>query len=190
MSDGVMALVFNPHPHCDPPPRPSPPTTPNLHLQVLAHGSVTEAIMVELDPDMVDVAKRHLGQFHNCSFVAAAHHEPFSCFDDPRATLVIEDAFVILTWALTISHVLLSLNAAPRTTVYHGHLGVRIYYLLHADLVLAIRCCADIYSQTWFRRTFPVGGACGSANPKAFDVIILDLLDPELIPDVEFARQL
>ena len=91
--------------------------------------------MVELDPDMVDVAKRHLGQFHNCSF-ASPTQGPFSCFDDPRTTLVIEDAFL------------------------------------------------------WFRRTFPAGGACGSSNPRAFDVIILDLLDPELIPDVEFARQL
>ncbi|MBC7220132.1 polyamine aminopropyltransferase [Candidatus Bipolaricaulota bacterium] len=44
--------------------------------QVLAHPSVEEAILVEIDPEVIEVARRHLGAVHR------------GAFDDPRVRVV------------------------------------------------------------------------------------------------------
>lgn len=59
-----------------------------------------------------------------------------NCFEDPRTTLVIDDAF------------------------------------------------------KWFDRQFPHSACKSTTDKNKFDVIILDLLDPELIPDAPFAEKL
>lgn len=44
--------------------------------QVLAHSSVEEAILVEIDPEVIEAARRHLGAVHR------------GAFDDPRVRIV------------------------------------------------------------------------------------------------------
>ena len=56
--------------------------------EVLKHETVEHCKMIEIDEMMVDAARDHLPLFNDCS--------PFSegsCFDEPRADLLIEDAF-------------------------------------------------------------------------------------------------
>jgi spermidine synthase len=52
--------------------------------EVLRHNSVKEAVMVDIDPEMIRIAKEHLGSWHQGSF------------NDPRTRLVINDAKVEL----------------------------------------------------------------------------------------------
>jgi spermidine synthase len=48
--------------------------------EVLKHNTVKEAVMVDIDPEMIRIAKEHLVSWHQGSF------------DDPRTRLVINDA--------------------------------------------------------------------------------------------------
>jgi len=52
--------------------------------EVLRHKSVKEAVMVDIDPEMIRIAKDHLFSWHQGSF------------DDPRTTLKINDAKIEL----------------------------------------------------------------------------------------------
>ncbi len=49
--------------------------------EVLRYRSVKEAVMVDIDREMIEVAKLHLGEWHQGSF------------EDPRARIVIDDAW-------------------------------------------------------------------------------------------------
>ena len=48
--------------------------------EVLKHPTVEKAVMVDIDGELVEVAKRHMPEWHQ------------GAFDDPRAVLVIDDA--------------------------------------------------------------------------------------------------
>ena len=56
--------------------------------EVLKHDTVTEAVMIELDEMMVDIAKEHLPVMSDCSDLVGSAP---SCFDDERATVLYED---------------------------------------------------------------------------------------------------
>lgn len=56
--------------------------------EVLKHRTVKRAVMVDIDGDVVEVARRYLPQMHQ------------GAFDDPRAQVVIEDGFVYVERAL------------------------------------------------------------------------------------------
>mmetsp|Transcript_23035 Transcript_23035/g.49984 ORF Transcript_23035/g.49984 Transcript_23035/m.49984 type:complete len:857 (+) Transcript_23035:271-2841(+) len=56
--------------------------------EVLKHDTVTEAVMIELDEMMVDIAKEHLPFMSDCSDLVGSAP---SCFDDERATVLYED---------------------------------------------------------------------------------------------------
>ena len=58
--------------------------------EVLKHRTVERATMVELDAKVVEVARAHLPSVSDCSDVRGSAP---SCFDDPRAELVLADAF-------------------------------------------------------------------------------------------------
>ncbi len=53
--------------------------------EVLRHPSVEEAVMVEIDPLMIQVAREHLALFHQ------------GAFDDPRTRLVVRDGRAFLS---------------------------------------------------------------------------------------------
>jgi len=56
--------------------------------EVLKHKTVKTVKMIEIDEIMINVAKEYLPYFHNCSTFTDVE----SCFDDPRAELLVEDA--------------------------------------------------------------------------------------------------
>jgi spermidine synthase len=56
--------------------------------EVLKHKTVQRAVMVDIDGDVVELSRRYLSEMHQGSF------------DDPRATVVIEDGFVYVENAL------------------------------------------------------------------------------------------
>ena len=103
--------------------------------ECLKYAAVQEVVMVELDAEVVAQSRAHLAQMNNCTF-SSPDGKFQSCFDEPRATIVNEDA------------------------------------------------------AKWFRSKFG-DDACKAGNTaEKFDVIILDLLDPEYLPDFEFAQEL
>ena len=105
--------------------------------EALKYKSVTEVVMIELDPDVIRIAKRELKQLNNCTYHTGPHYT--SCFDDPRATILETDAI------------------------------------------------------QWFDDTFkdiPCTEAEGAKREDKFDVIVMDLLDPEAAPDAPFAKLL
>lgn len=55
--------------------------------EVLKHKTVESVKMIELDEMMVNIAKQYLPYFNNCSMFS----EYESCFDDPRAELLLMD---------------------------------------------------------------------------------------------------
>jgi spermidine synthase len=58
--------------------------------EVLKHKTVEKVVMVEIDKQMVDLSKKHLPFWSDCSsFVGSA----VNCFDDPRVDAYYEDAF-------------------------------------------------------------------------------------------------
>ena len=59
--------------------------------EVLKHNTVEEATMVEIDGELVEMCKKYLPEWSNCTDVAGGDAD--SCFDDPRATAVYDDAF-------------------------------------------------------------------------------------------------
>lgn len=58
--------------------------------EVLKHRTVQAATMIELDAKVVEVSRQHLASVSDCSDIEGSAP---SCFDDPRADLVIADAF-------------------------------------------------------------------------------------------------
>ena len=58
--------------------------------EALKYKSVTEVTMIELDLDMITIAKRELKQLNNCTYHTGSHYT--SCFDDPRTTILETDA--------------------------------------------------------------------------------------------------
>jgi len=58
--------------------------------EVLKHGTVDKATMIDLDEMMVDIAKQHLPFMSDCSDLVGSASSG-SCFDDPRAEVLIED---------------------------------------------------------------------------------------------------
>uniref|UniRef100_A0A7S4MHK2 PABS domain-containing protein n=1 Tax=Odontella aurita TaxID=265563 RepID=A0A7S4MHK2_9STRA len=58
--------------------------------EVLKHKTVEDAVMIEIDEELVDIAKEHLPFMSNCSTLEGAP-ESGSCFDDPRADLIFAD---------------------------------------------------------------------------------------------------
>lgn len=57
--------------------------------EVLKHKTVEKATMIEIDEEMVDVAKEHLPHWSDCSDLLGSAD---SCFDDPRADVHYADA--------------------------------------------------------------------------------------------------
>ena len=57
--------------------------------EVLKHQTVEEAIMVEIDQDMVDASRQYLAEWSDCSNLVGSAP---SCFDDPRTKVVYTDA--------------------------------------------------------------------------------------------------
>ena len=56
--------------------------------EVLKHDTVQDAVMIELDAMMVDIAREHLPFMSDCSDIESSAP---SCFDDKRATVLFED---------------------------------------------------------------------------------------------------
>jgi len=59
--------------------------------EVLKHRTVREAVMVEIDEELVGLCREHLPEWNDCSDVAGS--AAANCFDDDRATLRYMDAF-------------------------------------------------------------------------------------------------
>ena len=65
--------------------------------EVLKYRSVEYVEVYENDPQVIEVAREHLLQYHNCSFLSKRVSSPssrlfFSCFDDARVEIVYQDA--------------------------------------------------------------------------------------------------
>ena len=58
--------------------------------EVLKHGTVEKVIMIEIDEIMVDVSRKYLPFWSDCSKLAGS---TASCFEDPRVEVYYEDAF-------------------------------------------------------------------------------------------------
>lgn len=60
--------------------------------EVLKHNTVEEAVMIEIDEGVVDLSRKHLPQWQDCSSIS--HHEKSAdwCFDDERVNAKFEDA--------------------------------------------------------------------------------------------------
>jgi len=56
--------------------------------EVLKHTTVKSVTLVEIDEQMVDIAKQHLPTVNSCADLIGSTN---SCFDDPRTNLVIAD---------------------------------------------------------------------------------------------------
>ena len=61
--------------------------------EVLKHKTVEKATMIEIDEKIVDACKEYLPSLSNCTEIVGSTP---SCYDDPRATLIIADAFKYL----------------------------------------------------------------------------------------------
>lgn len=61
--------------------------------EVLKHNTVDEVVMIEIDEQLVEIAKEYLPEWNDCSFLVGGA----SCFDDPRASIVFTDA---IAWFL------------------------------------------------------------------------------------------
>jgi spermidine synthase/S-adenosylmethionine/arginine decarboxylase-like enzyme len=59
--------------------------------EVLKHNTVDEVVMVEIDGKLVDMCREHLPEWSDCTDLVGSED---SCFDDYRASILFEDAFV------------------------------------------------------------------------------------------------
>ena len=59
--------------------------------EVLKHNTVKEAVMVEIDGELVDMCRGHLIEWCDCTDLVGS--DANLCFDDSRASVLIEDAF-------------------------------------------------------------------------------------------------
>ena len=57
--------------------------------EVLKHNTVQEAIMIEIDEEMVNVSRQYIPEWSDCSDL---ENSADWCIDDPRATMYYEDA--------------------------------------------------------------------------------------------------
>jgi len=60
--------------------------------EILKHGTVEHVKMIEIDQGMVETSRTYLPSWNNCSDIVGSTE---SCFDDPRADVLCEDA---LAW--------------------------------------------------------------------------------------------
>jgi spermidine synthase len=60
--------------------------------EVLKHNTVKEAIMIEIDEEMVNVSRQYIPEWSDCSDLEGSADW---CVDDPRSTMYYEDA---LAW--------------------------------------------------------------------------------------------
>lgn len=58
--------------------------------EVLRHKTVEKVNMVELDKEMVEIAKEHLPAMSNCTDIVGSAN---NCFDDERTNLIFGNAF-------------------------------------------------------------------------------------------------
>ena len=58
---------------------------------MLKHKSVEEAVMVEIDGELVEMCRDHLPEMSDCGDLGGS--DASSCFDDSRATVIFDDAF-------------------------------------------------------------------------------------------------
>jgi spermidine synthase len=102
--------------------------------EILKYTSVKEVVMIELDQGVIDVCRENQAELSNCSWTSTDGTFS-SCFDDPRSTIVTQDAV------------------------------------------------------KYIKERFGEDACAGDANAdNKFDVLILDLLDPDLLPDTGFAK--
>ena len=59
--------------------------------EVLKHRTVEEAVVLEIDRELVDICREHMPEWSDCADVGGS--DAPSCFDDSRARLVFTDAF-------------------------------------------------------------------------------------------------
>jgi len=63
--------------------------------EVLKHSCLKQVIMIEIDPFVMDLSRKYLGQWNDCSDLQlpeGLENPTGNCFDDPRATVLAEDA--------------------------------------------------------------------------------------------------
>ncbi|CAB9496572.1 Polyamine aminopropyltransferase [Seminavis robusta] len=63
--------------------------------EVLKHTSLKQVVMIEIDQQVMDLSRRHLGQWNDCSDLILPKgmvNPTGNCFDDPRAVVYAEDA--------------------------------------------------------------------------------------------------
>lgn len=58
--------------------------------EVLKHNTVEEAIMIEIDQEMVNVSRQYIPEWSDCSDLERSADW---CVDDPRASMYYEDAY-------------------------------------------------------------------------------------------------
>ena len=67
--------------------------------EVLKHASLKEVVMIEIDPYVMDLSRKYLTQWNDCSDLELPEglvNPTGNCFDDPRATVHAEDAIAWL----------------------------------------------------------------------------------------------
>jgi S-adenosylmethionine/arginine decarboxylase-like enzyme len=64
--------------------------------EVLKHNTVEEVVMMEMDERLVAIAREHLPEWSDCTFLVGSSPTATSssCFDDPRVTIMVTDAVV------------------------------------------------------------------------------------------------
>jgi len=60
--------------------------------EILKHKTVEHVKMIEIDKDMIEMSRKYLTDWNQCGNIVGSTH---SCFDDPRADVLSEDA---LAW--------------------------------------------------------------------------------------------
>ena len=60
--------------------------------EILKHKTVEHVKMIEIDKDMIETSRKYLPDWNQCDDIVGSTH---SCFDDPRADVLSEDA---LAW--------------------------------------------------------------------------------------------
>ena len=62
--------------------------------EVLKHSTLEEAVMIEIDKEVVELSRDYLPQWQDCSSIAHHKHRGAAewCFDDARATTKFDDA--------------------------------------------------------------------------------------------------
>lgn len=62
--------------------------------EVLKHSTLEEAVMIEIDKEVVELSRDYLPQWQDCSSIAHHKHKGAAewCFDDARATTKFDDA--------------------------------------------------------------------------------------------------